>query len=421
MKEVSVVLPTYTADVSGVCSALYELGGMVVIHDPSGCNSTYNTHDEPRWYDQESLVFLSGLSETDAILGNDTKFIEDIVRAAKALSPRFVALVRSPVPLLIGTDFPAIRKILEKRLSIPVFYFPTDGMHSYITGAGMALEQVARTMVRDRLEEENVLSVNVLGVTPLDFSVNTTLASMTAWLEKNGCQVGSVFAMGSTPEQITGAGAAHVNVVVSSVGLAAANVLRERFGTPWVAGMPTAPFDTCLLTDIKKSAADKKNRISYLREDLSGPGQALPQEETRPVSLIGEPVTMGSLAAAIEIKYGVETEVICPLEADPVLLAETSGDAKEAGKGNSKDNARGSAGVPCRLSIVTAEGEEAITEAVKHSAAVIADPMYRPICPETMPFFPLPHEAFSGRIYRKDIPDLTDIAFLDAWMAAVYR
>ena len=58
MKQVSVTLSTYTADVSGVCSALYELGGMVVIHDPSGCNSTYNTHDEPRWYDMDSLVLL---------------------------------------------------------------------------------------------------------------------------------------------------------------------------------------------------------------------------------------------------------------------------------------------------------------------------------------------------------------------------
>ena len=75
MKQVSVTLSTYTADVSGVCSALYELGGMVVIHDPSGCNSTYNTHDEPRWYDMDSLIFISGLSQMDAIMGNDDKFI----------------------------------------------------------------------------------------------------------------------------------------------------------------------------------------------------------------------------------------------------------------------------------------------------------------------------------------------------------
>ena len=38
-------LPVYTGDISGVASALYELGGLIVIHDPSGCNSTYKTHD----------------------------------------------------------------------------------------------------------------------------------------------------------------------------------------------------------------------------------------------------------------------------------------------------------------------------------------------------------------------------------------
>ena len=45
MRQAYRIIPIYTSDVSGVCSALYELGGMVVIHDPSGCNSTYNTHD----------------------------------------------------------------------------------------------------------------------------------------------------------------------------------------------------------------------------------------------------------------------------------------------------------------------------------------------------------------------------------------
>ena len=94
MKDVHVIGPTYTADVSGVCSALYEMGGMVVIHDPSGCNSTYNTHDEPRWYDQESLIFISGLSQMDALMGNDEKLIRDICKAVRFYQPSFVALVQ---------------------------------------------------------------------------------------------------------------------------------------------------------------------------------------------------------------------------------------------------------------------------------------------------------------------------------------
>ena len=77
MRRTNRIIPTYTGDVSGACSALYELGGMVVIHDPSGCNSTYNTHDETRWYDQDSLIFITGLTERDAVLGNDDKLVRE--------------------------------------------------------------------------------------------------------------------------------------------------------------------------------------------------------------------------------------------------------------------------------------------------------------------------------------------------------
>ncbi len=106
MRQAYRIIPIYTADVSGVCSALYELGGMTVMHDPSGCNSTYNTHDEIRWYDQDSLIFISGLTDIDAIMGNDEKFLQDIEDAAKELKPKFIALASSPIPFMNGTDFP---------------------------------------------------------------------------------------------------------------------------------------------------------------------------------------------------------------------------------------------------------------------------------------------------------------------------
>ena len=92
MKQTASIISTYTADAMGVCSALFELGGMSVMHDASGCNSTYNTHDEPRWYDMDSLVFISGLSEMEAVMGDDEKLVEDVVRAAGDLHPNFIAL-----------------------------------------------------------------------------------------------------------------------------------------------------------------------------------------------------------------------------------------------------------------------------------------------------------------------------------------
>ena len=88
------IISCYTADTSGVCSALYELGGMVVVHDASGCNSTYATHDEPRWYDMDSMIYISGLTEIDAVMGNDDKFIDDVCESAQRLKPKFIAICR---------------------------------------------------------------------------------------------------------------------------------------------------------------------------------------------------------------------------------------------------------------------------------------------------------------------------------------
>ena len=89
MKQTNVWLPVYAADNSAVCSALYELGGLIVMHDASGCNSTYNTHDETRWYDQDSMIFISGLSEMDAILGADEKLVAEITETASPKPMRF--------------------------------------------------------------------------------------------------------------------------------------------------------------------------------------------------------------------------------------------------------------------------------------------------------------------------------------------
>ncbi|MBQ7981537.1 MAG: oxidoreductase, partial [Oscillospiraceae bacterium] len=134
MKQTARIISTYTADVSGVPSALFELGGMVIMHDASGCNSTYNTHDEPRWYDFDSMVYISGLTEMEAIMGDDEKLIGDIVSAASELHPEFIAIAGSPIPMMIGTDFKAVASVIEKRTGIKTFGIDTNGMHTYISG-----------------------------------------------------------------------------------------------------------------------------------------------------------------------------------------------------------------------------------------------------------------------------------------------
>jgi len=232
MRQIARIISTYSADVFGVCSALFELGGMIIMHDASGCNSTYTTHDEPRWYDMDSMVYISGLTEMEAIMGDDEKLIGDIVEAAEELHPAFIAIAGTPIPAMTGFDYDSVAHMIEQRTGIPTLGFATTGMNTYVHGASMALEGYARRFVDRNVEKTEGLSANILGLTPLDFTVNGCDDSIAAFFEKAGFQVVSRWAMGSTPEELAEAGRAHVNLVVSATGLGVAKALYEMFGTP---------------------------------------------------------------------------------------------------------------------------------------------------------------------------------------------
>ena len=371
MRQAYRIIPIYTSDVSGVCSALYELGGMVVIHDPSGCNSTYNTHDEIRWYNQDSLIFISGLTEIDAVMGNDEKFLSDVKEAAGELHPKFIALVSSPIPFMNGTDFPALAKVLETETGIPAFAVPTNGMHDYVYGAGKALEEIARRFVPEQMEDRNgsERTVNLLGATPLDFGPISKVEELKKNLEQYGWKVISTWAMEDSLEDLAQAGKAEMNLVISSVGLRAAKMLKEKYGTPYVIGTPYKEYAERI-----SEALEKRIQIPAIedrrRENLQGTGNS-----EKIITLIGEPVTIGSLAAIIERRYHYKTRILCPLENAEGLLGEHD------------------------LKIC---GEEEMENALKNAQIVVADPLYRPICPVECEFYERAHIAFSGRMFLKN-------------------
>ena len=388
MKQIASRISIYSADAFGICSALYELGGLCVMHDASGCNSTYNTHDEPRWYDFDSMVYISGLSEMEAIMGDDQKFIDDIVYTAKELNPNFIAMAGTPIPTMIGTDFKAIANIIEKETNIPTFGFDTTGMHSYVSGAYKAFEALAKRFLKrndkesraeqkesvdkeGREHQNSRIKVNILGVTPLDFSINKSVEAMVDLLKENNFEVISTWAMGSSLEYIKNAGDADVNLVVSYSGMGAAKYMYENLNIPYVVGTPFGKeFAKKVIEDLKEVKATKENKISYDNRKI---------DKDAEITIVGESVMSESLAYAISKEKNKTVNVISSLETDEKLLLE--GDK-------------------------IAMYEDDIEQCLKNSKTIIADPLYRPICPIDSNFISLPHEAFSGRIYRDEIPNI---------------
>ena len=390
MKQIQTFTSTYTADVSGVPSALYELGGMTIMHDASGCNSTYNTHDEPRWYGSKSMVYITGLSEIEAIMGDDQKLVGDIVDAALKLKPRFIAIAGTPIPMITGCDIEANARVIEAETKIPTLGINTNGMHSYVEGAGEALLQYAKRFVKKSVNKKEK-SVNILGATPIDFSVNGQIESIEKFLTENGLKVISNFALSCDVDKMANAGEASVNLVISSVGIKLAEYLKKEFGTPYVVGVPYGKQMKQDILNALKSVGAKlcEPEVVYV-SDL---GKKLKNEK---IYIIGESVTSKSLAKAIYYKYGHTPVVISGVELGNTYHEDIVKDL------TIRDS------VALEKQDYFLEDEDEIAKVIKDAKMVIADPLYKPIVPSKAIFINHPHEGFSGRLFRKDIINLID-------------
>ncbi len=393
MNQTARIISIYAADTSGVCSALYEFGGMTVIHDASGCNSTYTTHDEPRWYDMDSMMYISGLTENDAVMGNDDKFIDDLVTAAEELRPEYIAICASPMPAMIGIDMDAIAYEVENQTGIPAFYVKTNGMQSYITGAGNAFLKLSErfTGTLDELKDsatdiDNVASgtrVNILGMTPLDFPLGTD-KEIRKWLVKNGFEVNSCIGMGTSLDEVRRLNRADVSIVVSSAGRPLAESLKQRYGIPYIVGVPYGKCFAAFLAEELRTAAGKKGTPGEVVTNVAGKYRSFDSR----IAVVGESVLATSLAAAISVCTGQGTRVL-----------ETVGDGDMSQLSESD---------------ISCDDEERLEEELKASEIVIADPLFRPICGDGE-FIRLPHDAFSGRCYKSEEINMidTDVPFFN--------
>lgn len=163
MKGLRKVLTPFAPDQSGAVSVLYGLGGLIVIIDAGGCTGNICGFDEPRWFGMRSAVFSAGLRDMDAILGRDKLLVSKITAALERIDASFVALIGTPVPATIATDYKALKRMLEKETDVPVLTVATDGMKLYDDGEALAYKAIIETFAVN----EGVLSEITLGKTPL--------------------------------------------------------------------------------------------------------------------------------------------------------------------------------------------------------------------------------------------------------------
>jgi hypothetical protein len=373
MNKLCIKLPPFSPDYSGVCSALFELGGLVIIHDASGCTGNYTGYDEPRWYGAKSYVYCSKLRELDAVLGDDEKLIQKTLDAAADLKPRFIALLGSPVPMVIGSDMPGIAREIEHRSGIPAFGFSTAGIDYYDRGISAALLSVAKRFTRPAPVKRKG-RINILGLTPLDFSANGNHRDLRVFLENSGWNIIAAFAMGSDLDDIELSGEAEVNLVVSVSGLPLAEYFLHTHGIPYVCGLPLGRESSKRLLASLAGAGDSGARAS---------GETAKKPDTRAL-VIHDQIIANALRDCLRGDYGLDhVTVATPFGFSPALA-----EAGDLNPGSESEFA------------VLLNGDLDL---------VAADPLFRDLLrPGFNPeFIDFPHVAVSSKLYWNRYAEIT--------------
>ena len=167
MKGLRKVLTPFAPDQSGASGVLYSMGALIVIIDAGGCTGNVCGFDEPRWHETRSAVFSAGLRDMDAILGRDELLASKIKSAVERIDTSFVAVIGTPVPATIGTDYKALKRLIENKVDIPVVPVQTNGMKLYNEGEKEAYKALIDVFAED--DPTDAKEQIILGMTPLTY------------------------------------------------------------------------------------------------------------------------------------------------------------------------------------------------------------------------------------------------------------
>ena len=234
MRGLRKYLTPFAPDQSGAVSVLYELGGIIVICDAGGCTGNVCGFDEPRWFERKSAVFSAGLRDMDAILGRDDRLVAKLVDAAEKVEAGFAAVIGTPVPAVIGTDYQALKRMCEKKTDLPVLAVNTDGMELYDGGERKAYLELFKVFAREKLPVETG-RVGILGMTPQDVSDLKAADKLREKFRERG-QRAICYGMGDGLDEVKKASSVEKNIVVSPAALECARYLEKTFGTSYEVG-----------------------------------------------------------------------------------------------------------------------------------------------------------------------------------------
>ena len=185
-------------------------------------------------------LYTTYIDETDIAMGQTYRLEATLRRVVDTDRPKVVFLQPSAVPEVIGMDMYAIANLLADEF--PETKLVPLGHGSFAISQHKGVEEAMTAIVKALAEDVSrteVPTYNVLGTCPDLFNFGADLLEIERMMRGAfGMEAVCRLSSACSVTDIRRIGAAHINIVIRREGVAAAEYLKKRFGTPYVYARP---------------------------------------------------------------------------------------------------------------------------------------------------------------------------------------
>lgn len=232
-------LPTPSDRMGIIWSLLAVQGAIVLEYGPAG-----TTHYSMGLYGGLGLrfqnrLFTTHMSEDDVVMGDVTRLEEALVELDKNYAPKVIFVVASSVTAVIGTDIKGVCRYMQNEVKAKLVAFEQGGFRGdYSVGLAETYKLLVRSLPQKGVAQEAGV-YNIIGASAWRYRMASDIWEVKSLLsEALGLSCNACLCCDTSVEELQAMGKAQVNIVLGNEGLAAAQYLEEKFGTPYVYAAP---------------------------------------------------------------------------------------------------------------------------------------------------------------------------------------
>lgn len=231
-------LPT-PSDRMGIIWSLLAIQDSVVLeYGPAG-----TTHYSMGLYGSLGLrfqnrLFTTHLSEDDVVMGDVSRLEESILEIDKVYQPKVIFVVASSTTAVIGTDIKGVCKYMQKEVQAKLISFEQGGFRGdYSVGLLETYKLLVKNIVKPAEKKKG--TYNLIGASAWRYRMSSDIWEVKSLLkEALNLECSACLCDNTSVEEIQSMSGAELNIVLGNEGLAAAKLLQEKFGTPYIYKIP---------------------------------------------------------------------------------------------------------------------------------------------------------------------------------------